>query len=259
MPPLSAHRWTWVLSLCVASAAWAAGGEPLALCDARTLGAEAQREYESGVAALKREEARQAVPPLRRALVLEPRAAVARMVLGSALAKTGQTEAAAQEYAAFVSACPEHPRTPDILRLLADYERTRGAVAATAGGTGPSAPHPTEPVTLRAPAGRASARGAEALCDAAQLHGAVRARYEAGERHLKKSRYADAASALKSALEAEPRAAAAQLLLGTSYARLGQVDAGARAYASFVEACPEHPKAPTVRRLLVEFRADGVR
>ncbi len=258
MPPFLAHRWTCVLSLWVAGAAWA-GGEPPALCDARTLGAEAQREVEHGMAALKREEAHQAVPPLRRALVLEPRAAVARMVLGSALARTGQMQAAAQEYAAFVSACPEHPRVPDIQRLLSDYKRAQESASVAGPATAQAAP---EPVTLTAPAGRALARGAapeEALCDAAQLHGAVRARYVAGEQYLKKSRYADAASALKRALEAEPRAAAAQLLLGTSYARLGQVDAGARAYASFVEACPEHPKAPTVRRLLAEFRAERVR
>jgi tetratricopeptide (TPR) repeat protein len=188
------------------------------------------------------------VPPLSRALELEPRAAVVRLVLGTALATTGRTAAAAREYTAFVSACPEHPRATDILRLLGDYRRAREQSA--------SAAEASEPVTLTAPTGKARA-GGTALCDGQQLQGAARARYATGERYLKRARYAEAAGALERALEAEPRAAAAQLLLGTSYARLGQVDAGARAYESFLDACPEHPKAPTVRRLLADFR--GVR
>jgi len=184
------------------------------------------------------------VPPLRRALVLEPGAAVVRMVLGSALAKTGQPEAAAQEYAAFVAACPQHPRAEQIRHLLADYAQARQPT--TAQGEAPTQ------VTLTAPAGAASSR--RALCDARQLPAPARARYEEGQRRLKQARFAEAAKALEGTLALEPNAAAAQLLLGTTYARLGEAAEGARAYASFVEACPGHPKAPTVRKLLAEYR-----
>jgi predicted Zn-dependent protease len=227
-----------------------AGAEPPtppSPCEARALGPEALREYEAGLAALKRD-AREAVSPLRRALALEPGAAVVRMVLGSALAKTGQREAAAQEYAAFVFACPRHPRAEQIRHLLADYTQARQPALAPA--EGPSA------VTLTAPGGAASAPAVSpqrALCDARQLPPPARARYEEGQRRLKQARFAEAARALVGTLELEPNAAAAQLLLGSTYARLGEASEGARAYASFVEACPGHPKAPTVRKLLAEY------
>jgi predicted Zn-dependent protease len=246
MPP-SARGWAWALCVGLGAAA-PVGAEPPAPpspCEVRALGAEALRQYEAGVAALKRD-AREAVPPLRRALVLEPGAAVVRMVLGSALAKTGQPEAAAQEYAAFVAACPQHPRAEQIRHLLADYAQAHAPVTEA----------PTQ-VTLTAPAGAAPAQAVSpqrALCDARQLPAAARARYEEGQRRLKQARFAEAAKALEGTLALEPNAAAAHLLLGTTYARLGEAAEGARAYASFVEACPGHPKAPTVRKLLAEYR-----
>lgn len=242
MPPSEGAARALVLSmgLCAAVPAWAEGS---ALCDVGALPEPAQREFEAGVTALKRD-AHEAVPPLRHALEVEPRAAVVRMVLGSALAKVGQTEAAAQEYAAFISACPKHPRAGHILQLLSDYVRARGQAA-------------PEPVTVTAPAGSATAPETPmegALCDARQLQGPARERYVEGERRLKQARFAEAEQALRGALEVEPKAVAAQLLLGTTYAKLGQVEAGANAYASFLAACPAHPKAPTVRKLLAEYR-----
>lgn len=248
MPP-SARVWAWALCVGLGAAA-SAGAEPPATpspCDARALGEAALREYEAGVAALKRD-AREAVAPLRRALELEPGAAVVRMVLGSALAKAGQPEAAAPEYAAFVSACPQHPRAEQIRHLLADYARARAQPAAPTES-------PTQ-VTLTAPGGAASAPTASpqrALCDVKQLPAPARARYLEGERQLKQARFAEAARTLVGTLQLEPNAAAAQLLLGTTYARLGEAAEGARAYASFVQACPGHPKAPTVRKLLAEY------
>lgn len=161
----SARLWAWALCVGLGAAA-SAGAEPPAPpspCDARVLGEAALREYEAGVAALKRD-AREAVAPLRRALELEPGAAVVRMVLGSALAKAGQPEAAAPEYAAFVSACPQHPRAEQIRHLLADYARARAQPAAPVES-------PVQ-VTLTAPGGAASAPLASpqrALCDVKQL------------------------------------------------------------------------------------------
>lgn len=241
MPP-SARGWALCVGLSAAAPVGAQPPTPPSPCDARALGAEALGPYEAGVAALKRD-AREAVTPLRRALELEPGAAVVRMVLGSALAKTGQLEAAAQEYAAFVSACPQHPRAAQIRHLLADYTRARQPTAAPG--------EASTRVTLTAPAGGAVPR---ALCEPRQLPPSARARYEEGQRRLKQARFAEAARALQGTLALEPNAAAAQLLLGTTYARLGEAAEGARAYASFVEACPGHPKAPTVRKLLAEYR-----
>ena len=111
--PLSVRGRAWVLCVGLSAAAPAAA-EPPVLCDARALGEPVRREFEAGLAALKAE-ARQAVEPLRRALALEPRAAVVRMGLGSALAKTGQPEAAAREYAA------DHPE--EISEAIAAQER----------------------------------------------------------------------------------------------------------------------------------------
>lgn len=252
MPP-SVGGWARALcvGLCAAAPARAEPPEP-PLCDARALGEEARRDFEAGLAALKRD-AREAVPPLRRALEREPRAAVVRMALGSALAKVGRSEAAAGEYAAFVSACPEHPRAERILRLLADYVRARGQTASeSASAAKPESA--SEEVAPGRPARDVEPPAGKALCDARRLPAPARARYEAGERHLKEARFAEAARALLGALELEPRAAAAQLLLGSTYARLGEPVEGARAYASFLAACPAHPQAPTVRKLLTEYR-----
>lgn len=242
MPP-SARVWAWALCVGLGGAAPVGAEPPPSPCEVRALGPEALREYGAGVAALKRN-AREAVAPLRRALVREPEAAVVRMVLGSALAKTGQPEAAAREYAAFVAACPQHPRAEQIRHLLADYAQARQ-------------PATEAPAQVTAPAGAASAPTVSprrALCEPRQLPAPARARYEEGQRRLKQARFAEAAKALEGTLALEPNAAAAQLLLGTTYARLGEAADGARAYASFVEACPGHPKAPTVRKLLAEYR-----
>ncbi|XXF78342.1 tetratricopeptide repeat protein [Myxococcaceae bacterium GXIMD 01537] len=244
MPPSLPRRavWAGVLSMGLCAAAPARAEEPV-LCDARALGPEAQRAYESGVSAL-RLHADEALPALRRVLELEPRAAVARMVLGSALAKTGQTDAAAREYASFISACPEHPRAAEILRLLTDFVHSRK-----------QAPQPSvepEPAALSAVDAAPPLEGA--LCEPKLLPAPARERYEEAERHLKEARFSEAASALRGALALEPKAAAAHLLLGTAYARLGEAVEGARAYATFVAACPEHPKAPVVRKLLAEYR-----
>lgn len=274
MPP-SVRGWAWALCVGLGAAASARAEPPEPpLCDARALGEEARRDFEAGLAALKRD-AHEAVPPLRRALEREPRAAVVRMALGSALAKVGRSEAAASEYAAFASACPEHPRADQILRMLADYVRVRGQMLSEpepapelasapaseevtpeqpARDAPASAPTPEE-VTPGQPARDVEppAPAGKALCDARRLPAPVRARYEAGERHLREARFAEAARELLGALELEPRAAAAQLLLGATYARLGEPMEGARAYASFLAACPAHPQAPTVRKLLTEY------
>lgn len=63
---------------------------------------------------------------------------------------------------------------------------------------------------------------------------------------------------LQRALELEPRAGWAYLILGSAHAKLGDPRAGTRAYETYLLSCRTHPNADRVQRILTDYwRATG--
>jgi hypothetical protein len=63
---------------------------------------------------------------------------------------------------------------------------------------------------------------------------------------------------LQKALELDPRAGWAYLILGSAHAKLGDPASGTRAYETYLLSCRTHPNADRVQRILTDFwRATG--
>jgi len=63
---------------------------------------------------------------------------------------------------------------------------------------------------------------------------------------------------LQRALELEPRAGWAYLILGSAHAKLGDPRAGTRAYETYLLSCRTYPNADRVQRILTDYwRATG--
>jgi tetratricopeptide (TPR) repeat protein len=63
---------------------------------------------------------------------------------------------------------------------------------------------------------------------------------------------------LQRALELDPRAGWAYLILGSAHAKLGDPQAGTRAYETYLLSCRTYPNADRVQRILTDYwRATG--
>ena len=63
---------------------------------------------------------------------------------------------------------------------------------------------------------------------------------------------------LQRALELDPRAGWAYLILGSAHAKLGDARAGTRAYETYLLSCRTYPNADRVQRILTDYwRATG--
>jgi hypothetical protein len=58
---------------------------------------------------------------------------------------------------------------------------------------------------------------------------------------------------LQRALELDPRAGWAYLILGSAHAKLGEAQAGTRAYETYLLSCRTYPNADRVQRILTDY------
>jgi len=72
---------------------------------------------------------------------------------------------------------------------------------------------------------------------------------------FEKKQYREARTLLSRCLETDPAAARCHLMLGSTYAKLGEVDTGATHYRTFLKLAPNAPEAPKVRALLDQYEA----
>ena len=77
---------------------------------------------------------------------------------------------------------------------------------------------------------------------------------EQGTEFYKKDEYSAAAKAYQQALKLNPRDYDLHRLIGSVYARMGRRKAAYRAYDTFVKRCPKCMYAPTVKKILADYR-----
>ena len=70
---------------------------------------------------------------------------------------------------------------------------------------------------------------------------------------IEEKKYKDSIATLQQAAALEPNLAIVHMYLGTSYAREGDMKAGAREYEIFAKSCPNHLMAPRVQALLKDY------
>lgn len=71
-------------------------------------------------------EVKRAVPKLRRALELDPKAGWAYLILGSAHAKLGDPAAGTRAYETYLLSCRTYPNADRVQRILTEYWRATG-------------------------------------------------------------------------------------------------------------------------------------
>ena len=69
---------------------------------------------------------KQALPKLQRALVLDPKAGWAYLILGSAHAKLNEPAAGTRAYETYLLSCRTYPNADRVQRILTDYWRATG-------------------------------------------------------------------------------------------------------------------------------------
>ncbi|MGA9526238.1 MAG: FHA domain-containing protein [Myxococcaceae bacterium] len=79
--------------------------------------------------------------------------------------------------------------------------------------------------------------------------------FEDGTALFKKAQYREARTLFARCLDVAPTYAWCHLMLGSTYARMGEVDNGARHYRTFVKLAPNAEEARQVRDLLEQFEA----
>jgi Flp pilus assembly protein TadD len=126
------------------------------------------------------------------------------------------------------------------------------------GSVAPAREQPAPPAGVDskpgAPAPRDSADKAEAeRCQPLKSDEAGQLAVKAGDA-LENRRFHPAKKLIADALRLEPEAGELRLGMAAAMARLGELEGTAREYEAFLEACPKHAKAATVRRLLEEYR-----
>jgi tetratricopeptide (TPR) repeat protein len=203
------------LVLLVAPVAW---GAP-ALCTPESLSGETRETYEAGVAALQRGKTEEAKRYFLRALKQEPRAAVVQAWLVQVYGRLNDKVNEGKAFQAFTAACPAP------------------AASMVNPATAPRAlpPPPAQYRCVRS----ANTETLKLLSEAVRL--------------VKNKQFQEAEAPLYRVLELEPDSAEAYLLLGSVYAGLNRLDDGATAYARFILACPEDPRAPRAKEILETY------
>ncbi len=79
--------------------------------------------------------------------------------------------------------------------------------------------------------------------------------FDDGTALFKKAQYREARTLFSRCLDVAPTYAWCHLMLGSTYARLGEVDNGARHYRTFVKLAPNAEETPQVRVLLEQYEA----
>jgi tetratricopeptide (TPR) repeat protein len=101
------------------------------------------------------------------------------------------------------------------------------------------------------------------VCGPEVKNGSVRKLLQEGTRLTDSKDLAEVKRAvpkLQRALELDPRAGWAYLILGSAHAKLGDPRAGTRAYETYLLSCRTYPNADRVQRILTDYwRATGGR
>lgn len=99
------------------------------------------------------------------------------------------------------------------------------------------------------------------VCGPEVKNGSVRKLLQEGTRLTDSKDLAEVKRAvpkLQRALELDPRAGWAYLILGSAHAKLGDPQAGTRAYETYLLSCRTYPNADRVQRILTDYwRATG--
>ena len=91
-----------------------------------------------------------------------------------------------------------------------------------------------------------------AHCGLPKLPEAAQA-FDQAKRLVDEKRMKQARAALEEVRQLEPQASIALLHLGVVHAYLGNIKIAATAYQAFVDICPDHSAAPTVRGVLADY------
>lgn len=126
------------------------------------------------------------------------------------------------------------------------------------GSVAPAREQPAPPAKVdskaAAPAPRDSEDKAQAdMCQPLKSEQAGQLASKAGDA-LENRRFPPAKKLIAEVLRLEPEAGELHVGMAGAMARLGELEGAAREYEAFLEACPKHKKAATVRRLLEEYR-----
>lgn len=81
----------------------------------------------------------------------------------------------------------------------------------------------------------------------------ARSYYEDGTALFKKKQYREAQTLFTRCLEVDPKFARCHMMLGSTDAKLRDVESGAKHYRLFVKLAPDDPEAPRVRALLEQY------
>jgi tetratricopeptide (TPR) repeat protein len=110
------------------------------------------------------------------------------------------------------------------------------------------------------PAAAASDAGAAAKavetpdCTGERATAEVKALADEAKAQQQAKKYAEAAATWQKALALQPSAAFLLEKLGSAQAKLSQPEAALGNYQAFIKACPRHPDAPKVTRLVQEYQ-----
>ncbi len=78
-----------------------------------------------------------------------------------------------------------------------------------------------------------------------------------GREQSAKKRFSQAIETYQKVIQLDEKNCAGHLELGVLYARMGKIKSAAKWYKKFIQICPDHRKAPQIRKVLTDFGEYG--